>query len=151
MSVINPAHGTRVRSPRARRRALMFSVAGTAAATLTIWAAAQSLTGMDVRLGSGATTHVGALTVLVASALAALAAGLTRRIADRYAAHPRRTWIRLAIGVLVLSLAGPLSAGTTTATKAALACLHLVAAAVLVPTLAGPPIPTPRPGPHPQS
>jgi hypothetical protein len=38
--------------------------------------------------------------------------------------------------VLVLSLTGPLTAGTTTTSKVALAGMHLAVAAVLVPLLA---------------
>jgi hypothetical protein len=85
----------------------------------------------------------------VVSVLATLAAWVTRCLADRQLAHPRRIWIRLALGVVVLSLAGPLTAGTTTATKAALFCLHEAAASVLIATLAGPPLSTPTTEPTP--
>jgi Family of unknown function (DUF6069) len=42
----------------------------------------------------------------------------------------------VALVVLALSLAGPLRGGTTTAAKTALACMHMAAAAVLIPMLA---------------
>lgn len=71
------------------------------------------------------------------SVVTATAAWVTRSVAERHLARPRRTWIRLALGLLMLSLAGPLSAATTTATEVALVWLQLTAAAVLIAILAG--------------
>lgn len=52
MSIAAPVHIIRALTPGARRRALMLAVPGTAAATLTIWGAGQSVTGMNVRMAS---------------------------------------------------------------------------------------------------
>lgn len=70
----------------------------------------------------------------VTAAVITVAAGLSSRALltafERPAARPlRRSWTITAVAVLVVSLAGPLGAGTTTSTKAALACTHLAAAA----------------------
>lgn len=111
---------------------------GTVMATIAVWAITQTIAELKVRLGSGPATHVGAPSVLVVSVLAALAAFGTRALAERIFDRPDRTWTRLAACALVVSLAGPLSAGTTAATKVSLACMHLAAAAVLIATLRSP-------------
>lgn len=55
----------------------------------------------------------------------------------RRAKHPAKTFVVTTVVLTVLSLAGPALAGdTTTATKVVLALSHLVAAAVVIPTLA---------------
>lgn len=88
-----------------------------------------------MRLGSGSVSHVGAASVLLVSVLGALAAIATRQVAERTLARPGRAWTRAAVIVLVVSLAGPLSAGTTVASKLSLAAMHLAAATVLIATL----------------
>lgn len=55
----------------------------------------------------------------------------------RRAKRPARTFVVTTVVLTVLSLAGPaLAVDTTTATKVVLALSHLVAAAVVIPTLA---------------
>jgi hypothetical protein len=131
-SQANPARGL-----GAARTAAM-AVTGTATATISVWAIAQATAGLRVRLGSGPVTHVGAPSVLVVSVLAALAALGTRALAERIFTNPGRTWSRLAAGALVVSLVGPLSAGTTMITKVLLVCMHIAAAAVLIAILRSP-------------
>jgi peptidoglycan/LPS O-acetylase OafA/YrhL len=55
---------------------------------------------------------------------------------ERLTPQARGAWTLVALVILALSLAGPLGGGTTTAAKTALACMHLAAAAVLIPILA---------------
>jgi general stress protein CsbA len=55
----------------------------------------------------------------------------------RFARDPRRVYLRTALPLLVLSLAAPiLSADTATSTKIVLAVVHLIAGAIIVPTVA---------------
>jgi hypothetical protein len=115
-----------------------LAVAAATAAVLAVWAIASQVAGLDVRLSVGARPeHVAAVTAAVVTALAGLAGWAVLALLERVAPlRSRRTWIVLAAVVLAVSLAGPLDAGTTTATKIAPACLHLAAAGVLIPALA---------------
>lgn len=54
---------------------------------------------------------------------------------ERFTSHARTVWTTIALITLALSLSGPLSGGVSTATKMALAGMHLAAAAVLIPML----------------
>lgn len=134
--VSNPATQP-VRSRRSRRSRSLGVVAATAAA-LAVRAIASQVAGLDVRLSAGALPeHVTAVTVAVVTLLAGLAGwavlALLERVVPRRA---RRTWTVLAVAVMAVSLIGPLDAGTTTATKIALMCMHVAAAGVLIPVLA---------------
>jgi hypothetical protein len=120
-------------------RTAALAVACAALVTIAVWGIAQTVAGLNVRLGSGSASHVGVASVLLVSVLAALAAIATRQGAERTLTRPRRVWTRTALIVLVVSLAGPLSAGTTVAIELCLAAMHLAAGAVLIATL--------RPGP----
>ena len=51
--------------------------------------------------------------------------------------RPRGTWVAIAVVVLALSLAGPLGSALTPAAEAALASMHVVTAAILVPLMLG--------------
>jgi hypothetical protein len=124
---------------RGELRRRLLAVAGAAAADVAVWAVAARFAGLDVRLGAGhAAGHVGPVIVAVVSVAAGLAGwallSLLEKLAPR---HARRAWTITALAVLVVSLAGPLSAGITMGTRLALACLHLAAAMVLIPALAG--------------
>lgn len=60
-----------------------------------------------------------------------IAAAITRR-----AKQPQRTFTRFALGLTTLSMIAPLLAGDTRpATKATLALSHIIAAAIIIPTL----------------
>ena len=55
----------------------------------------------------------------------------------RFARDPRRVYLRAALPLLVLSLAAPiLAADTPTSTKIVLAVAHLIAGAIIIPTVA---------------
>jgi signal transduction histidine kinase len=55
----------------------------------------------------------------------------------RFAADPRRTYLRTTLPLLVLSLAVPLvAADTATATKLVLAAAHVIAGAIIIPAVA---------------
>lgn len=122
--------------PTRRRRAL--AVLGAAAATLTVWAIAGPLAGVDLRVhvGSG-TQHVGPATVVAVSVLTGLAAWALLAALEHFSPRAPTIWTAIALAALALSLAGPLTSGATTAAKMALTGMHLAAAAVLVPALTG--------------
>ena len=121
------------------RRVRALAGLSAAAATLTVWAVAGPLAGVDlrVRLGPHSAQQVGPATVAIVTILAGLAAWGLLAVLERFAPRARAVWTAIALVILALSLAGPLSAGVTTAAKAGLAGLHLAAAAVLIPMLAG--------------
>lgn len=55
----------------------------------------------------------------------------------RFAKNPKRTYLRTALPLLALSLAVPLTAGDTAiSTKLTLAAAHLIAGAIIIPTVA---------------
>jgi hypothetical protein len=54
----------------------------------------------------------------------------------RWSARPAERFVRTALSLTAISLVPPLLAGANTATTTALIGLHLVAAAVMIPTLA---------------
>ena len=54
----------------------------------------------------------------------------------RFATRPARAFLVTTLPLLALSLLGPLTAHATTATKATLACGHLIAAAIIIPAVA---------------
>jgi hypothetical protein len=71
------------------------------------------------------------LTAMLALPALLLAAGLRR-----WAARPRRTWVRTTVTLTVLSLAAPFILHTDAASVAVLMLAHVVAAAVVVPAIA---------------
>ncbi|MCW2640592.1 MAG: putative rane protein [Dactylosporangium sp.] len=57
-------------------------------------------------------------------------------ILARYATRPARAYVWTTVALTVVSLAGPLAAGdTATSTKLMLALAHLLAAAIIIPTV----------------
>ena len=124
---------------RPSRRTRTLAVPGAAAAALAVWVVAESLTGIDltVRMGASASVRpIGPIAVVLATVLASLAGWALLAALERLTPRARSAWTLVALVVLVLSLAGPLGGGTTTAAKTALACMHMAAAAVLIPMLA---------------
>jgi Family of unknown function (DUF6069) len=72
------------------------------------------------------------------SLVAALAGWALLALLERFTARARTIWTAIALLVALLSLAGPLSIlATTEANVLALALMHVVVAAVLIPILAG--------------
>lgn len=72
--------------------------------------------------------------VLIASAVAALAGWSLLALLSRVTAHPRRSWTVIALTTLVISLAGPLSAGSLP-TILALISLHLTVGTTVITVL----------------
>jgi len=85
---------------------------------------------------SGKVQTVNLATVIVVSLLAGLVSWLVVKVLSKRGGNPRRTWMILGWLALLVSLSGPLSLATTSQAKAALACMHIVTAVILVPSMA---------------
>ena len=106
-------------------------------AAAAVWAIEVPLLGilLQTQFGNAAPQSVG-IDLVVLSALAGSLAGWgLLAILERRFTRARTIWTGIAIAVLLASLSVPLSAGTTTTSKVALAMMHLAVAAVLIPTL----------------
>ena len=128
----HPAHACRT------RRARILAVVGGAAASLAVWAVAGPLAGVDLRVHAGSRAEqVGPATVIIVSVLAGLVAWALLAVLERFTPRARAAWTVNALVALAVSLAGPLTSGTTTAAKLALAGMHVATAVVLVLALPG--------------
>lgn len=122
-----PATGT----DRTARR-----LAGVLAAPVAALAAHLVLTqGLDIDLRAGGRT-VGWSSVLIAAVVAGSAGWLVVAGLERLGGNQRRRWSMLSLVVLALSLPGPLLEGETPVVGLGLVALHLLVAAVVIPTLA---------------
>lgn len=117
-------------------RSAGFIILATAGA-LAVWAIAVPFLGTALTVSFGPSP----VQVITPAAVAATAAGAglvgwgLLATLTRVFRNGRTLWTATAMAVLLLSLAGPLTAGTTVGVKAALALMHLVVAAVLVTSL----------------
>jgi Family of unknown function (DUF6069) len=129
-SRLSPAAG---RSTQLSRAAV---VAGAAAAALAFWVVSVPVLGTEVAVhaGADAVRSVSGGAVLVTSLVAGLAGWGVLAMFERRLAAPRRAWTVTALGVLVLSLTGPVTQGASG--TSVLVCLHLVVGLVLIPALA---------------
>jgi hypothetical protein len=112
----------------------LAAVAAAAAATFTVALVARAAgVGFAGAGGGGAIPPAGfaVMTALLALPGLVLAAALRR-----WAARPRRTWVRTAGTLTVLSLAAPFVLHTDAASVAVLILTHLVAAAIVIPAVA---------------
>jgi Family of unknown function (DUF6069) len=118
-----------------RTRAL--SAAGATLAAAGVWVVAVPLLGAHllVRFGAGAPQTVGIDFVVGASLVASVCAWGVLELLERRTSRARTIWTGVAGVVLLVSLSVPLTAGIAVSTKAALALMHVAAAAVLIPSL----------------
>jgi hypothetical protein len=84
------------------------------------------------------TREVGLVLTVVATVAAGLAGWAALALLERYTPSARRTWVVLAVIVLIGSIVPVFATPAALATRLALAGLHCVAAAVLIPGLAAP-------------
>jgi hypothetical protein len=127
-----------VRSASAHvRRNRILGVAGATLAAVAVWAIEVPLLGIQLQtqFGNAAPQGVGIGAVVVSSLVGSLAGWGLLAILERRYARARTIWTGIAIAALLASFSLPVSAGTTTTTKVALAMMHLAVAAVLIPTL----------------
>ena len=114
-----------------------LSVAGATLAAVAVWVLAVPLLGTHllVRFGSGAPQNVGIDLIVGASLMASLLGWASLATLERLTSRARTIWTGAAVAVLLGSLSLPLIAGTTMATKVALALMHVIVAVVLIPAL----------------
>jgi Family of unknown function (DUF6069) len=119
------------------RRTRVLSVAGATLAAVGVWVVAVLVFGAHllVRFGTGAPQTVGIDFVVGASLTASLCAWGFLALLERRTSRARTIWTAVAVVVLFASLSLPLTAGIAVSTRAALALMHVAAAAVLIPSL----------------
>jgi len=128
--------GEPIRAPH-RQPVWRHGVASAVVASLatTVLAAVASTAGVSFADRSGASIPIAAfpqLTLVFSLVGVGIAAVMARR-----ARRPRPTFVRTAIGLTALSYVPDLTFGFDTGSAATLITLHTVAAAIVVPTLAG--------------
>jgi hypothetical protein len=121
----------------ARTRAL--GVGGAILAAVVVWVIAVPLLGVHllIRFGSGAPETIGVDYVVGATLIASLVGWGLLATLERRTPRAPAIWTVVAVVALLISLSLPLTAGTTTGSKAALALMHVAAAVVLIPVLRG--------------
>ncbi len=110
-----------------------WPVAATAAGLAALgWLLASPVAGIDltVRSGSGE-QQVNLISVVVTAIVVAAAGAGLLRVLERRTSRALRLWTRIAVGLWVLSFAGPLGA-TSLAAGLALGGLHLIVGTVVV-------------------
>lgn len=124
--------------PRTLRR--LQAVGLTVTAALVAWAITDPVLGVHLQapaMGDQPGQGIGPLAVGVAALVASLAGWALLAVMERFAGHARRAWVLSALAVLILSLGGPFSgAGVDLISRVWLATMHVVVAAVLIPSLA---------------
>jgi amino acid transporter len=106
-----------------------------ASVATTVLAAVASAAGVSFADSTGASIPLlgfAQLTLIFSLVGVGMAAVMARK-----ARHPRRTFVRTAVTLTVLSFVPDLTFGFDAASAATLIALHTVAAAIVVPTLAG--------------
>ncbi len=119
-----------------RHRAV--AVTATVVTTLALWSLAVPLLEVSLTVrtpGSSTEQNVGAAAVLATSLLVSLAGWGLLALLEHHTPRARTVWTGAAATMLLVSLAGPLTAAATSAAAAWLMLLHLSVAAVLIPLL----------------
>jgi len=124
-----------------RRRFRLLAVAGAVMAALGLWATVELGFGLDLRSpgeafgGTGGTSDVGPLQVIIASGIGSLTGWALLALLERFSARARAVWVVIALLALLASLGGPLGGtGVTAANRAVLVCMHLLVAAIVIPS-----------------
>lgn len=123
---------------RNRRPVYQVSIAaGTAAlAVIETYGAIARAAGVPLRaaaFGAHAATGVNAGWLAFGVALGTFWGTVLAVAFARYASRPARAFLVTALPLLALSMAGPLTAHATNATRVTLACAHLIAAVIIIP------------------
>jgi uncharacterized paraquat-inducible protein A len=118
---------------RVRRRWRAGVVVATVVAALLAWLVANLIdaSAVQVRMQDKVTT-VNGVSVLIVSALAALAGWALLAVLERMSPSGRRIWTVIAAIVLLLSLTMPLSYGLGAASKWSLVAFHVVVGLVVI-------------------
>jgi len=119
-----------------RRRARLFAVGAAILTGLVVWVIAVPL--FDVTLTAtragddSQVQEIGIIAVLTTSLVSGLAAWGLLALLEKFTARARTVWTLIAGIVLLLSLVGPLTGGTTTSAKVTLLAMHVAVGGVLI-------------------
>jgi hypothetical protein len=115
-----------------------LGVAGAVLAPAAVWTIGVPLLGVDLRAviepGSPAQA-IGLAMVIPVALVVSLLGWALLALLERRTPRARTIWTAIAVAVLVLSMAGPLVGGATTAATLTLIAAHVALAAVLIPAL----------------
>ena len=117
------------------RRDRVLTIVAAAIAGLVVWVIARLALGHDLTAmstGGNGTTTIGPVAVVLTGLIGGLVAWGVLALLERFTGSPRRIWTIIAVIVLLLSLAGPLSQAEGTGTTIALLVEHLVVGGVLI-------------------
>jgi uncharacterized protein DUF6069 len=115
-------------------RIRVFGVIGATLAAGAVWVVAVPVLGFHLmtRFGNQDAQNVGLGLVLAAGLVGSLAGLGLLVVLERVTSRAVTIWTAVAVVVLLASLSLPLSAGTTTSAKGALALMHVAVASVLI-------------------
>jgi hypothetical protein len=134
-AVAGPESPETSHTPRLRRVIGAGVVATLAAMVATTLAATLArAVGVDFRVDGGETIPVSGIAVV--TGFFALVGVVIGAALLRWSARPAERFVRIAVALTAVSLVPPFLFGAYPATTTALAVLHLVAASVMIPTLA---------------
>ena len=127
---------TAVSAPTASRRLLVPGLVSgaVAAATTTVTVLVAHAIGEDVAIAGEQVPVAGFAQFVLVGALLGVALA---KVFARKAAHPRSTFVRTTVGLTALSIVPDVVVDATTGTKLVLALTHVIAAAIIIPVLAG--------------
>jgi hypothetical protein len=122
-----------VRPIRVEGRSRLAVVGVTVVAALALWALLAPLADVELEALQGTRRiHVGAGSVLFASAAMAFAGWGVLAILERRTLNARKVWTVLAVSACILSLGSPLVGGVGVGAKLGLASLHLIVGATVI-------------------
>lgn len=136
MSTVTVSPGTAVKhasSPLTRTLPRATASAGVLGAAATT-AGAAVLRAAGVPLAAHGQIQLAAFAQL--TFIAAVCGGVLLAVLTRRSSAPRQRFVQIAAGLTALSLVAPVALADTAASKIALAGLHILAAAIIVPVLA---------------
>ncbi|MEP7064219.1 MAG: DUF6069 family protein [Betaproteobacteria bacterium] len=120
-----------------RRKLRLLAVAGSALATVVVWLVANKVFGIDLyqpAFDARAPQPMPAGFVAVVGAMVALFGWGLLALFERFSLRGERLWLFVAITALLLSLGAPFSGhGISDGNRIALVCMHLAAAAIVIP------------------
>jgi Family of unknown function (DUF6069) len=122
------------------RRQRLLTVAGGTLGALAVWAVAEWVVGLDLRMPAFSSgqqpQELKAAAVAVASAVGGLAGWAVLAVLERFSTKADRVWIAVAPIALLASMGTPLSGhGVSAGDRMALIGMHLAVAAVVIPFL----------------
>ncbi len=126
MLVTQETHRTKPRQLRLQRGLAVLSAI---IAALAVWLVAKFGLGVEVAEpeSSGPASQIDTANIVVVSAAALFAGWALLAVLERFTARAARWWLRIAVLVAIVSLAGPLTTpGLTASGRVVLGMLHLV-------------------------